>query len=106
MPVENLISVFLESLGTEKGFSDNTCRGYRNDLEEFLKYLTPNRRSRGNGPVDIGGVDNLAIRGYLGYLHKHNKKRYLVYMEDDDTSQVLWKSVDDMPCIIEYDCNF
>jgi integrase/recombinase XerC len=74
MPVENLISVFLESLGTEKGFSDNTCRGYRNDLEEFSKYLAPNRRSRGNGPVDIGGVDSVAIRGYLGYLHKRNKK--------------------------------
>ena len=74
MPVENLISVFIESLATEKGFSKNTCRGYRNDLEEFLKYLAENRRARSSDPVEIDCVDNLTIRGYLGYLHKRNKK--------------------------------
>jgi len=73
-PVENLISVFIESMATEKGFSENTCRGYRNDLEELLKYLTENRRARSNHPVKIDCVDNLTIRGYLGYLHKRNKK--------------------------------
>ncbi|MFC1881397.1 tyrosine recombinase XerC [Thermodesulfobacteriota bacterium] len=73
-PVENLISVFIESMATEKGFSENTCRGYRNDLEEFLKYLAENRRARSNDPVEIDCVDNLTIRGYLGYLHKRNKK--------------------------------
>jgi integrase/recombinase XerC len=74
MPVENLISVFIESLATEKGFSENTCRGYRNDLEEFFKYMAANRRSRDNDPVKIDSVDNISIRGYLGYLHKRNKK--------------------------------
>ena len=39
------------------------------------------------------------------HLFRHNRKRYLVYLQTDD-GQVLWKSVDDMPCIIEYDCNF
>jgi len=39
------------------------------------------------------------------HLYRHSKKRYLIYIEKDD-SQVLWKSVDEMPCIIEYDCNF
>jgi integrase/recombinase XerC len=74
MPVENLISEFIESLATEKGFSENTCRGYRNDLEEFFKYIAANHRSRGDGPVEIDSVDNISIRGYLGYLHKRNKK--------------------------------
>ena len=74
MPVEYLIGVFIESLAAEKGFSENTCRGYRNDLEQFLNYLAENRRSRAGGPVDIDSVDNLTIRGYLGYLHKRNKK--------------------------------
>jgi integrase/recombinase XerC len=73
-PVENLISIFIESMATEKGFSENTCRGYRNDLEEFLKYLAENRRARSNDPVEIDCVDNITIRGYLGYLHKRNKK--------------------------------
>lgn len=73
-PVENLINVFIESMATEKGFSENTCRGYRNDLEEFLKYLAENLRARSNDPVEIDCVDNITIRGYLGYLHKRNKK--------------------------------
>ena len=74
MPVEDLIRVFIESLAVEKGFSENTCRGYRNDLEQFFNYLAENHRSRRSGPVDIDWVDNLTIRGYLGYLHKRNKK--------------------------------
>jgi len=39
------------------------------------------------------------------HLVRYNKKRYLVYLQQDG-GQVLWKSVDEMPCIIEYDCNF
>lgn len=39
------------------------------------------------------------------HLHVFNKTRYLVYLQEGD-SQVLWKAVDDMPCIIEFDCNF
>lgn len=51
-----------------------------------------------------GKVSTIVLDGE--HLHRHNKKRYLVYMESEDGSQVLWKAVDDMPCIIEYDCNF
>ncbi len=39
-------------------------------------------------------------------LHRHNIRRYLIYLQDEDGSQVLWKSIDEMPCIIEFDCNF
>ena len=39
------------------------------------------------------------------HLYRYQKKRYLVYLQSDD-GQVLWKAVNDMPCIIEYDCNF
>ncbi len=37
--IKNLIGSFIESIETEKGYAVNTCRGYRNDLEEFLSYL-------------------------------------------------------------------
>ena len=40
------------------------------------------------------------------HLYRYNKKRYLIYLLQKDGTQVLWKSIDDMPCIIEYDCNF
>lgn len=79
MPVKNLISAFIESLATEKGFSENTCRGYRHDLEEFSTFLTESRpggkaRVRSDNPIEIDRVDGLTIRGFLGYLHKRNKK--------------------------------
>ena len=69
--VEKLISNFVKSLAIEKGFSENTCRGYRTDLTQFFKYLGDNHPSRSRA---IDSVDSLTIRGYLGYLHKRNKK--------------------------------
>ena len=39
------------------------------------------------------------------HMYRYSKKRYLVYLQQEE-SQVLWKSIDDMPCIIEFDCNF
>lgn len=39
------------------------------------------------------------------YLHKHGKCRYLVYIENEEGT-VLWKAIDDMPCLLEYDLNF
>ena len=40
------------------------------------------------------------------YLTKHGKNRYLVYLEDEDNVQTLWKAIDGMPCMLEFDCNF
>ena len=39
------------------------------------------------------------------HLYKYNKKRYLVYIENEEGT-VLWKAIDSMPCIIEYDIKF
>jgi integrase/recombinase XerC len=78
-PIKNLISAFIESLAVEKGYSVNTCRGYRNDLEGFTEYLAQthfpgNRRSQTGDHIKIDGVNTITIRGYLGWLHKKNKK--------------------------------
>ena len=78
-PIKILIRSFIESLETEKGYAANTCRGYRKDLEEFVTYLGENYFpvSRGVPGRDLVGIDDVAgihIRGYLGYLHKRNKK--------------------------------
>ena len=53
----------------------------------------------GNGKVSTIILDEKS-------LYKYGKTRYLIYLEDETTSQTLWKSVDEMPCIVEYDCNF
>lgn len=39
------------------------------------------------------------------HLTKYGKTRYLIYVEDED-STALWKSIDGLPCVIEYDLNF
>lgn len=78
-PVKNLISAFIESLAVEKGYSENTCRGYRTDLAGFMEYLgqnhlSENRRSQTGDPINLDGLHAITIRGYLGWLHKKNKK--------------------------------
>lgn len=77
--VKLLISGFLESLAVEKGFSENTCRGYGNDLQGFLLFLARDS-SNGHQPpqiidqIEIDSVNSFTIRGYLGWLHARNKK--------------------------------
>jgi integrase/recombinase XerC len=77
--MDKLIQSFLDALSAEKGYSKHTCRAYRKDLLEFYSYIKSSgfiktdedEASKTAGLDDISG---LAIRGYLGYLHKKNKK--------------------------------
>jgi len=69
------IQQFIHYLSVEKNASPHTCRCYRRDLEgfeDFLKnsgmYLTA------RGDVKIEKVDRIAIRKYLSFLHRKNKK--------------------------------
>jgi integrase/recombinase XerC len=69
------IQQFIHYLSLEKNASPHTCRCYRKDLEgveDFLKnsgmYLNP------AGVVEIEKVDRLAIRKYMSFLHRKNKK--------------------------------
>ena len=52
-----------------------------------------------------GGGEVEAIVQDDKHLHRYGKTRYLVYVKDDN-GVALWKSVDEMPCIIEFDLNF
>jgi len=70
-----LIQQFIHYLALEKNASPHTCRCYRKDLEgfeDFLKssgmYLNP------TGDVQIEKVDRMAIRKYMSFLHRKNKK--------------------------------
>lgn len=70
-----LIERYLSYLTVEKNFSDHTCRGYLNDLYQFEAFL------RGNGlavapddSVDVGKIDHVMVRAYLGSLYKKNLK--------------------------------
>jgi hypothetical protein len=59
-----------------------------------------------NGMAYFAGNSNVsAIIQDDSYLHKFGKCRYLVYTEGPDGTD-LWKAIDDMPCLLEFDLNF
>lgn len=39
-------------------------------------------------------------------LHKFGKRRYFVYVQDQEGETKLWKVVEDAPTIIEFDLKF
>jgi len=55
--------------------------------------------------MKAGGGKVSAIIQDDSYLHKHSKCRYLVYVEREEGTD-LWKAIDDMPCLIEFDLDF
>jgi len=76
--INDLIDLFIESLASERGYSDNTCRAYRRDIREFAEYIAGSGAVAGSETEDdcfpIDAVNVLIIRGYLGFLYKKNKK--------------------------------
>ena len=97
MTFDKLIHAFIQALAVEKGYSDHTCRAYGKDLESFAcfvqeslfskKYPPENediKRShetylQGEGGREtfsfrVEDIDNLTIRGYLGFLYQKDKK--------------------------------
>jgi integrase/recombinase XerC len=73
--MDHLIHQFIHYLNSEKNASPHTCRGYRRDLEEFENFLKNSGISLSpDGDIEMGKVDRLAIRRYLSFLHRKNKK--------------------------------
>jgi integrase/recombinase XerC len=70
------IQSYIDALSAEKGFSPNTCRAYRNDLEQFLAYLRrpDSRLLKSREKIDVRDVDGMCIRSYLAFLHKKSQK--------------------------------
>ena len=66
--IRQIIEEFLKQNEAERRLSLHSLRGYRRDLEEFLKYLTL------QGVEDLGQLDLPLLRGFLAELHKKNKK--------------------------------
>ena len=63
---------FLEYLETERGFSEHTLRAYSADIVEFARFVDK------GGALGPGGVDRLALRGYLADLRGGGRSRATV----------------------------
>lgn len=68
------------------------------DPKDAMAYYVGMRVGREGGEVSTIVLDER-------HEVKHGKTRYLVYISQDD-NQMLWKAVDEMPCIVEYDLSF
>ena len=78
-PENPLIVSFIDSLVTEKGYSDHTCRAYRKDLQDFFFFAADfhqsgKTRRKHASAINLEQIDGIMIRGYLGVLHRKNKK--------------------------------
>lgn len=67
-----------------------------NPLKAMAYYIG---QKAGDSTVDTIIVDEK-------HLHKYGKMRYLIYIKHPDDGVMLWKSVEDMPVLLEYDCDF
>ena len=69
------IHKYLEYLRSQRNVSPHTLRNYESDLRQFHQYLTTAPDGSGRPAPEIGDIDNLTIREFLGSLYdKHNKK--------------------------------
>ena len=68
------VSGFLEYLSTVRGYSRQTVKAYKTDLEEFVRQTAALLGVKQDG-LELGSIDQLAIRAYLGYLHKNRVKK-------------------------------
>jgi len=72
---QGFIHQFIHYLSVEKNASPHTCRCYRRDLEGFQDFLKSSGMLLGpTGKVEIERVDRIAIRKYLSFLHRKNRK--------------------------------
>jgi integrase/recombinase XerC len=78
LSLQKQIEFFIESLSSEKGYSANTCRAYSHDLKQFVSFIYkerfPGKNKDSMNRFTANQVDGFMIRGYLGFLHKKNKK--------------------------------
>jgi integrase/recombinase XerC len=70
--MEKLIEQFLEHLRYERNVSAHTLRNYSSDLEQFILFLTPDKKKK---PPDVADIDHLTIREWMASLHAEQKKK-------------------------------
>lgn len=68
--MNNHLDRFLANLADERSVSPHTLTAYRNDLEQFCRFLATSSIS----PAHPDEIDHLHIRRFLAHLHGSHKK--------------------------------
>lgn len=63
--MESYITRFRDFLESERNYSPHTLRAYLVDVGEFVRFV---------GPKALSEVDDIDIRGYVGFLFRRNSK--------------------------------
>lgn len=76
MLLADVIDKFIEYIRSQRGYSDHTIRNYGSDLRQFLDFLNEKSGLAGkdNPLVEIGDIDFLVIREYLGSMYGDYKR--------------------------------
>jgi len=70
--MQKLIEQFLEHLRYERNVSAHTLRNYASDLEQFIQFLTADKRRE---MPAVSEIDHLTIREWMAALHTAQKSK-------------------------------
>ncbi|MBC8283831.1 MAG: tyrosine recombinase XerC [Nitrospinae bacterium] len=68
--MEKHIKEYTDYLVAEKNASPHTLNSYLNDLSQFEEFLKQSGHGGESAVPEIGSIDRLAIRSYLGFLYE------------------------------------
>lgn len=66
--MEPFLTEFLQALGSQKGYSENTIVAYKNDLTQFGQYI----HTQQGGGFDPASITAALVSGYPDFLQGHN----------------------------------
>jgi integrase/recombinase XerC len=69
------IEKFLEYLRFQRNASPHTLRNYASDLQQFFSYLTVTPEGKPRPAPELGQIDNLTIREFLGTLYQKSNRK-------------------------------
>jgi|WetSurMetagenome_2_1015567.scaffolds.fasta_scaffold01277_6 integrase/recombinase XerC len=69
------IESYLQYLQYQRNASAHTLRNYASDLEQFLSFLTHTPEGTERPEPDLGQIDNLTIREFLGELYRRGNHK-------------------------------
>jgi integrase/recombinase XerC len=82
VPLDHLLTQFLDHLRYERNVSAHTLRNYESDLRQFIDYVVPpsdategKARARKPDEPNLAQIDHLTIREWLATLHSDHKKK-------------------------------